>query len=130
MYRAVTHDIEVAVEPFYLDEQSEPSDNHYVWGYRIVIVNHSSATVRLVSRYWHITDENGAVEEVSGPGVVGEQPVLMPGDSYQYSSGCPLTTPSGVMSGHYVMEHQNGELFEIEIPAFSLDLPGTMRTLN
>jgi len=130
MYSAVTRDIEVVVEPFYLEEQSDPSENRYVWGYRIVIVNRSAITVRLISRYWHITDENGVVEEVSGPGVVGEQPVLEPGDSYQYSSGCPLSTPSGVMCGHYVMEPEMGDYFEIQIPAFSLDLPGIMRTLN
>lgn len=130
MYRALTRNIEVAVEPFYLEEQSEPAESRYVWGYRIVIANRSDIAVRLVSRYWHITDETGQIEEVQGPGVVGEQPVLGPGDSYQYSSGCPLATPSGVMRGHYVMEPEIGEHFVIEIPAFSLDIPGVMRTLN
>ncbi|WP_377294977.1 Co2+/Mg2+ efflux protein ApaG [Rhizobium sp. SG2393] len=130
MYRALTHDIEVVVEPYYLEDQSDPEDGRYVWGYRIVIANHSELTVRLVSRYWHITDENGQVDEVSGPGVVGEQPVLNPGDTYEYSSGCPLDTPSGVMFGHYGMEAETGEHFDIAIPAFSLDSPGLVRVLN
>lgn len=130
MYRAVTRGIDVVVEPFYLDEQSDPHDGRYVWGYRIVISNRSDVTVRLLTRYWHITDENGLVDEVTGRGVVGEQPVLEPGDSYEYSSGCPLDTPSGVMLGHYLMEDENGETFNVEIPAFSLDLPGMLRTLN
>lgn len=130
MYRAVTHDIEVSVKPFYLEEQSNPEDGRYVWGYRVTIVNNSDTSVQLLSRYWHITDENGQVEEVQGPGVVGEQPVLDPGDSFQYSSGCPLSTPSGVMVGRYQMEGEDGSSFEIEIPAFSLDLPDRARTVN
>ncbi|MBD9649223.1 Co2+/Mg2+ efflux protein ApaG [Ensifer sp. NPDC090286] len=130
MYRALTRDIEVTVEPYYLEEQSDPDDGRYVWGYRIVISNHSDATVRLMTRYWHITDENGQVDEVSGPGVIGEQPLLNPGDTYEYSSGCPLDTPSGVMFGHYSMESEGGETFNVAIPAFSLDSPGLVRTLN
>ncbi len=130
MYRAVTRGIEVTVEPFYLEEQSEPEENHYVWGYRITIANNSSDTVQLRSRYWQITDANGHVEEVRGPGVVGEQPVLDPGDSFQYSSGCPLTTSSGVMVGHYQMQGAGGAEFKIDIPAFSLDVPEQRRTLN
>ncbi|MGN6551618.1 MAG: Co2+/Mg2+ efflux protein ApaG [Pararhizobium sp.] len=130
MYRATTRDIEVVVEPFYLEEQSDPAEGRFVWGYKVAIVNNSDLTVRLISRYWHITDENGLVDEVRGPGVVGEQPVLEPGDSYQYSSGCPLDTPSGLMHGRYSMEAATGELFDVDIPAFSLDLPGRLRTLN
>ncbi|MCA1403933.1 Co2+/Mg2+ efflux protein ApaG [Ensifer sp. IC3342] len=130
MYRALTRDIEVTVEPYYLEEQSDPDDSRYVWGYRIVISNHSDTTVRLMTRYWHITDENGQVDEVSGPGVIGEQPLLSPGDTYEYSSGCPLDTPSGVMFGHYSMEAEDGETFNVAIPAFSLDSPGLVRTLN
>ncbi|WP_113132088.1 Co2+/Mg2+ efflux protein ApaG [Rhizobiales bacterium] len=130
MYRALTRDIEVTVEPYYLEEQSDPDDGRYVWGYRIVISNHSGAAVRLMTRYWHITDENGQVDEVSGPGVIGEQPLLNPGDTYEYSSGCPLDTPSGVMFGHYSMEAEGGETFNVAIPAFSLDSPGLVRTLN
>lgn len=130
MYRAVTRDIEVTVDPFYLEDQSEPDEGRYIWGYRVVIANHSTITVTLRSRYWNITDENGAIDEVRGPGVVGEQPTLRPGDTYQYSSGCPLDTPSGMMHGHYLMETETGEAFTVQIPAFSLDLPGRTRTLN
>lgn len=130
MYRARTRDIEVAVEPYYLEEQSCPEDSRYVWGYHIVIENHSSTTVTLTHRYWHITDQSGLVDEVEGPGVVGEQPRLTPGDTYEYSSGCPLDTPSGVMFGHYRMETDEGEVFNVEIPAFSLDAPGLLRVLN
>lgn len=130
MYRALTRDIEVTVEPYYLEEQSDPDDSRYVWGYRIIIANHSGRAVRLMTRYWHITDENGQVDEVSGPGVIGEQPLLNPGDTYEYSSGCPLDTPSGVMFGHYSMEAEGGETFDVAIPAFSLDSPGLFRTLN
>jgi ApaG protein len=130
MYRARTRDIEVVVEPYYLEEQSSPEDSRYVWGYRIVIDNQSDLTVRLVHRYWHITDQNGLVDEVEGPGVVGEQPRLQPGDTYEYSSGCPLDTPSGLMFGHYEMCTDEGETFQVVIPAFSLDSPGLTRILN
>jgi ApaG protein len=101
MYRAITHDIAVSVEPVYLDGQSEPDEGRYIWAYHIIIENSSNRTVQLQSRYWRIVDENGRVEEVRGPGVVGEQPILNPGDSYSYSSGCPLRTPSGTMVGRY-----------------------------
>lgn len=127
MYSAVTRNIAVNVEPFYLADQSEPSENRYVWAYRITIDNQSDGRVKLLSRYWHITDGTGHVEEVRGPGVVGEQPELNPGDSYQYTSGCPLPTPSGIMVGHYTMSDAKGEQFEVGIPAFSLDLPGKRR---
>jgi ApaG protein len=130
MYRAVTHGIEVRVEPFYLPERSDPSENRYVWAYRITIDNQSSHPVKLLSRYWHITDAVGRVEEVRGPGVVGEQPELGPGDSYQYTSGCPLSTPSGIMVGRYTMQADDGRLFDVEIPAFSLDLPDSKRSVN
>lgn len=130
MYRAVTRGIEVTAEPFYLEDQSEPEENRYVWGYRITIANNSSDTVQLRSRYWQITDGNGQIEEVQGDGVIGDQPTLNPGDSYQYSSGCPLTTTSGVMVGLYQMQASDGKAFEVDIPAFSLDIPETRRTLN
>jgi len=130
MYRAVTHDIEVLVEPFYLEDRSDPAENHYVWAYRITIANNSDELVKLVSRYWHITDGLGRVEEVQGTGVVGEQPELDPGDSFQYTSGCPLSTPSGIMVGRYTMRNARGLEFDIDIPAFSLDIPGTSRSVN
>ena len=130
MYRAVTRDIEVSVETYYLEEQSDPDDSRYVWGYRIVIANHSPVPVRLMHRYWHITDQNGQVDEVHGPGVIGEQPRLRPGDTYEYSFGCPLDTPTGMMFGYYQMQADDGEVFEVAIPAFSLDAPGMVRVLN
>jgi ApaG protein len=130
LYSATTRSIEVQVEPFYLEDRSDPSEGHYVWGYRVTIDNQSDLQVQLLSRYWRITDGTGRVEEVRGEGVVGEQPELNPGDSYQYTSGCPLATPSGIMVGRYTMHDGNGETFDIDIPAFSLDLPDERRTVN
>lgn len=130
MYSAVTRGIEVEVEPFYLDDRSDPSENRYVWAYRITIINRSPVFVQLLSRYWHITNANGHVEEVQGAGVVGDQPELNPGDSYNYTSGCPLSTPSGIMVGRYTMRDAAGQLFDVAIPAFSLDLPGAAKTVN
>ena len=130
MYRTKTDGIEVTVEPFYLEERSNPADDHYVWAYRVTIANNSDRYAQLLSRYWRITDANGKVEEVHGEGVVGEQPELNPGDSYQYTSGCPLSTPSGIMAGHYTMVDADGRRFDVAIPAFSLDLPNTARTIN
>lgn len=130
MYSAVTRNIEVSVEPFYLADRSDPDEGRYVWGYRVTIDNQSDEAVKLLSRYWHITDGAGHVEEVRGPGVVGEQPELDPGDSYQYMSGCPLPTPSGIMVGRYTMRNAHGDTFDVAIPAFSLDLPGGSRTVN
>lgn len=130
MYRAETDGIEVVVEPFYLEDRSDPAENHYVWAYRVTIANNSKSSAQLVSRYWNITDANGKVEEVAGEGVVGEQPELQPGDSYQYTSGCPLSTPSGIMVGYYTMTDIGGRKFEVAIPAFSLDVPDRIRTIN
>ncbi|TWG63512.1 MULTISPECIES: Co2+/Mg2+ efflux protein ApaG [unclassified Aminobacter] len=130
MYRCTTRDIEVEVEPFFLPDRSDPDESHFVWGYRVTIVNNSPMRVQLLERYWRITDGLGRVEEVRGEGVVGEQPELNPGDSYQYTSGCPLRTPSGIMLGTYTMETESGERFEVDIPAFSLDLPDAARSLN
>ena len=130
MYSAVTRNIEVNVTPFYLEDRSDPAENRYVWAYRVTIDNQSDEPVKLLSRYWQITDGTGRVEEVRGAGVVGDQPDLDPGDSYQYTSGCPLSTPSGFMVGRYTMRNGRGEMFDIDIPAFSLDLPGKRRTVN
>lgn len=130
MYRAVTHGIAVEVQTFFLPDHSEPQNNHFVWAYRITIANGSDDIVQLRRRYWKIMDESGHVEEVEGQGVVGEEPHLKPGESYTYTSGCPLRVPSGVMQGHYTMERGGGETFEVAIPAFSLDLPESRRTLN
>lgn len=130
MYSAVTREIRVQVEPIYLDDQSEPDDAQYVWAYRVQIENEGTETVQLLTRYWHITDGMGRVQEVRGAGVVGEQPVLNPGESYEYTSGTPLPTPSGIMKGSYQMSTPSGEKFDIEVPAFSLDSPHEARHLN
>ena len=110
MYKCTTHDIDVEVEPFYLADRSDPAEGRYVWGYRITIANNSDQFVQLVARHWRITDGFGRVEEVRGPGVVGEQPQLNPGDSFQYSSGCPLKTSSGIMVGNVQREGGYGDL--------------------
>ncbi len=123
MYELVTRDIRITVEPAYLDEQSRPEENYHVWAYTIGIENHGGETVTLKTRYWKITDAMGRVQEVRGAGVVGEQPTLGPGDRFQYTSGAPLTTPSGFMVGAYQMQNDDGETFEVDIPAFSLDGP-------
>ena len=130
LYLAVTRDIKVAVRPFYLEDQSSPTENHYVWAYHVEIENAGADTVQLRTRHWQITDAMGRVQEVRGPGVVGEQPVLAPGESYEYTSGTPLETPSGIMAGTYQMELTNGEQFDVEIPAFSLDSPHQPVQLN
>jgi ApaG protein len=130
MYSAITREIRVQVEPIYLDDQSEPDDAQYVWAYRVQIENEGTETVQLLTRYWHITDGVGRVQEVRGAGVVGEQPVLNPGESYEYTSGTPLPTPSGIMKGSYQMRTPAGEKFDIEVPAFSLDCPHETRRLN
>jgi ApaG protein len=130
MYSSTTRDIKVLVEPIYLEAQSSPEDYHWVWAYHVRIENQSKATVKLVNRYWHITDAFGRVHEVRGAGVVGEQPTLHPGESFEYTSGTPLTTPSGIMTGRYEMVGLEGQNFEIDIPAFSLDIPGEKPRLN
>ncbi|HEV7416092.1 MAG TPA: Co2+/Mg2+ efflux protein ApaG [Tianweitania sediminis] len=131
MYRAITFDIEVTVEPFFLADRSDPAASQYVWAYRVTIDNQSDRWVKLLARHWEITDARGKVNTVDGPGVVGEQPELEPGDSFQYTSGCPLTTPSGFMVGRYDMRTADGTLFSVDIPAFSLDMPTPAgRTVN
>lgn len=130
MYHETTNDIRVSVMPVYIDERSDPAAGRYFWAYRVKIENQGTRTVQLVSRYWHITDANGHVEEVAGPGVVGEQPVLEPGQSFEYTSGCPLTTPSGIMVGHYEMAVEGGDRLRVRIPAFSLDLPDAEPVYN
>jgi ApaG protein len=123
MYTETTHSIRITVRPTYLDDQSQPDDNHFVWAYEVRIENLGSETAQLRSRCWRITDAGGRTQEVTGPGVVGEQPVLKPGDSYEYQSGTHLTTPSGIMVGSYRMQTPDGRSFEVRIPAFSLDSP-------
>jgi len=130
MYSSTTHDITVSVEPTYLDQESAPDKNIYVWAYTVRIENKGQDTLQLRTRHWKITDAYGRVQEVQGPGVVGEQPVLKPGDSFEYTSGTPLSTPSGIMAGIYAMETSKGDIVDIEIPPFSLDTPGHRPPLN
>ena len=123
MYQKTTRGIAVTVRPTYLEDQSSPADNYYVWAYQVRIENQGPQTVQLRTRHWRITDARGQIQEVRGPGVVGEQPVLKPGQSFEYTSGTPLPTPSGIMVGSYQMESDTGETFDVAIPAFSLDSP-------
>ena len=130
MYSATTRAIRISVEPVYLDEQSSPGDDHYVWAYHVRIENGGDDTVQLLTRHWRITDSLGRVQEVRGAGVIGEQPVLEPGASFEYTSGTPLPTPSGIMAGTYGMRTAGGQSFDVEIPAFSLDSPHQAKQLN
>jgi ApaG protein len=130
MYERETRSIKVAVKPAYLDDQSDPDDRHYVWSYTVTIENRGEEPVQLISRYWNITDGAGRVQEVRGPGVVGAQPVIAPGQKFQYTSGCPLPTASGYMSGRYQMKAASGESFEAEIPGFLLESPYEERQIH
>ncbi|NJO23768.1 MAG: Co2+/Mg2+ efflux protein ApaG [Sphingomonadales bacterium] len=130
MYEAVTHGIRIKVEPQYVEEQSSPDDSYFFWAYTIEIANQSDAVVQLKTRHWRITDAHGKTEEVRGPGVVGKTPVLDPGESFTYTSGCPLGTASGIMVGSYQMQLQDGSLIDVAVPAFSLDSPFALRSVN
>jgi ApaG protein len=130
MYRATTHKIQVTVKPRFMSERSAPERGHFFWAYTIEIANNGNKTVQLKTRYWQITDAMGRVQEVRGAGVVGEEPVLAPGESFEYTSGVPLPTASGFMTGRYQMVSESGERFEIDVPTFSLDSPDSRRVLN
>ena len=123
MYERVTKGIRVSVRPTFLEGQSDPDDDLYVWSYTVRICNDTSDAIRVRTRHWLITNAKGLTEEVRGIGVVGEQPLIKPGEGFEYTSGAPLSTPSGMMVGRYGMESAEGELFEVDIPAFSLDSP-------
>ena len=120
---AVTQGIKVQVESSYLPTRSQPDQGEWLFAYRVRITNESSRTAQLVSRHWIITDGQGRIEEVRGKGVVGEQPILKPGESFEYTSGCPLHTSSGTMQGTYQMMTDAGEMFDVEIAPFSLSEP-------
>jgi ApaG protein len=122
-YTAITRGIAVTVEPAYLEANSSPGNSQYLWAYRVTIENQGRETVQLRSRHWMITNARGELTEVKGAGVIGQQPFLKPGESYTYTSGAHLNTPSGMMGGSYQMENDRGERFDIEIPTFSLDCP-------
>jgi ApaG protein len=132
MYRTVTHQIEVKVVPQFLPDRSSPENGYFFWAYTITLTNLGGEQVQLKTRHWRITDAHGKLQEVRGAGVVGEQPVLKPGQNFEYTSGVPLPTSSGFMVGSYGMVTAAGEPFDIDIPAFSLDLPqkDNKRTIN
>jgi ApaG protein len=129
-YKAVTRDISVTVSPRFLPERSSAEKSYYFWAYTIEIRNLGESTVQLKTRHWRITDAFGRLQEVKGAGVVGEEPVLEPGAAFEYTSGVPLPTPSGFMVGTYGMVTTEGEKFDIDVPAFSLDAPQEKRTVN
>src|SRR5712671_8139640 len=129
-YRTVTRQIEVKVAPKFLSDRSSPENGYFFWAYTITLSNKGRETVQLKTRHWRITDALGRLQEVRGAGVVGEEPVLKPGQDFEYTSGVPLPTPSGFMTGTYGMISAAGEAFDIKIPAFSLDIPQRRRTIN
>jgi len=130
IYDETTRKIRVTVSPQYLEEQSVPEEQYFVWSYHVNIENTGKETVQLLNRHWRIADSMGRVQEVNGEGVVGEQPVLSPGENFEYTSGAPLTTASGMMVGRYEMTTRDGETFWISVPAFSLDSPMDSPSIN
>jgi ApaG protein len=130
MYTIVTHDIQITVLPEFVPERSDADEASFWWAYTVEIANRGKVTVQLTARHWKITDGNGRLEEVKGAGVVGEQPILKPGETFRYTSGTNMSTPSGIMTGTYKMVNENGESFDAEIPVFSLDSPYARRVLN
>ena len=123
---ALTRGIRVRVQSEYSPDQSAPSKNQWFFLYTVTISNEGADTVQLLTRHWIITDGTGHIEEVRGPGVVGKQPTLKPGESFEYTSGCPLSTPFGVMEGTYQMVTQDGERFDVKIAPFTLSEPYTV----
>lgn len=130
VYTQTTNFVKITVFPIYLDSQSSPEENHYLWAYHVRIENLGTETIQLRTRHWIITDAYGRRQEIKGTGVIGETPTIKPGENFEYTSGTPLSTPSGIMMGHYEMEKLNGETFLVDIPAFSLDSPHQAVLLN
>ena len=130
MFERTTRQITVSVEPAFLADQSAPDSNHFFWAYSVQIENRGRETVQLRTRYWRIIDANGRTIEVKGAGVVGQQPILRPGEKFEYKSGTPLETPSGMMLGAYQMQTAEGEAFQIDIPLFPLDSPHEVRRVH
>ena len=122
--------VTVLVEPTYLEDHSDPFEDSYLWAYKVRIKNNGNERIKLISRHWKIFDSNGNLREVKGKGVVGEQPTIEPGDEFEYTSGTPLQTSSGLMHGSYKMQSWDGQEFQVEIPAFSLDIPNKENNLN
>ncbi|MBC7769725.1 MAG: Co2+/Mg2+ efflux protein ApaG [Phycisphaerales bacterium] len=131
MYEQETAGMIVRVAPAFMADQSKPTEGRFVWSYTIEIENRTGDPVQLISRFWRITDENGMTQEVRGPGVIGQQPVIEPGESFRYTSAAPLAAPSGVMMGAYSMQRTgNGEAFDIDVPLFALDSPHNSKLVN
>ena len=130
VYEQTTRGIRVRVLPVFLPDQSSPEEGRFLWSYTVTIENCGPETVQLIARHWQITDEAGRRQEVCGPGVVGAQPVLEPGQSFEYTSGCPLPTASGAMNGRYLMRSATGEAFDVEIPIFLLESPHERRQIH
>lgn len=129
-YTSTTDGIQITVRSEFIDSQFSTIGNLYVWLYHVRIDNRSPETIKLINRYWKIIDEKGTVQEVNGEGVVGEQPTILANNSFQYESGVHLRHPSGIMTGHYQMQKNNGEVFDVKIPAFSLDVPNVKSVIN
>ena len=130
MFTKVTSGIRVTAMPLYVPEQSFPDDSLYTWIYHVIIENQTAPICQLTSRHWIITNCYGEVTEVKGKGVIGEQPVLKQGTAYEYTSSCQLKTNSGIMQGHYFFNTLDGKELKVEIPAFSLDIPYNIHTIN
>jgi ApaG protein len=126
MSNTLTRGVRIIVKPRYVPEQSEPAESQYLFAYHITIRNEGDQTVQLMTRHWVITNGEGKVDEVHGPGVVGYQPVLKPGEEFQYTSGCPLTTPVGTMHGSFQMTSESGAQFDAVIDAFRLAVPSAL----
>jgi ApaG protein len=129
-YSLETHGIKISVKTNFLDEQSDEDNNLWVWSYHILIENNRSEKVQLIERHWKITDESGHIQEVKGSGVIGQQPIINPGNFFQYSSGTPLTKPSGFMNGTFDMIYKDNKSLKVIIPTFSLDSPSKKIILN
>lgn len=130
MYQAETHGVRVTASPKFMDDESTPDQGRYFWAYTIEIENLSPRTMQLMTRHWIITDGRGEVHEVRGEGVIGQQPILQPGERFSYTSGCPLMTPDGSMHGVYAMLGEDGALFHVEVPLFPLDSPYVKKVLH
>ena len=120
MYSKKTRKINITVNPYFLDDQSEPEEQHFVWAYQVTIDNQGNEKVQLKNRYWKIIDSNGSEQEVKGEGVVGEQPILNPGEKFEYTSGTPLSTPSGFMGGHYEWKLKRAKNLKLSFHSFLL----------
>ena len=130
MYSKTTNGVTVTVTPYFLDDQSSPQESHFVWAYQVNIKNSGNSSIKLNHRNWFIIDANGKVIHHQGEGVVGEFPIIEPGESFEYTSGTPLKTNNGIMQGFYLVSQDNGEKLKIDIPAFSLDSPYNKKNVH